>query len=98
MARLQTQISLGFLQAGKGKVQNMEENTVIVIEGENWKTKVLLIGGAVGLLAGLGAAYLLIQRSDRDDSKPVLNLVEGVKLGLLVLGMMRQISQLGEGK
>jgi hypothetical protein len=76
----------------------MEENEIVAIEDPNWKMKVLLIGGAVGLLAGLGASYLLIQRSDRESSKPVLNLVEGVKLGLLVLGLLRQVSQLGEGK
>jgi hypothetical protein len=75
-----------------------EANEIVVVEDENWKTKVLLIGGAVGLLAGLGAAYLLIQRSKRDDTKPVLNTVEGIKLGLLVLGLLRQVSQLGEGK
>jgi len=74
------------------------DSDIIVANGENWKGKVMLIGGAVGLLAGLGAAYMLIQRADRDEVKPELNLVEGIKLGLLVLGTLRQISQLGEGK
>lgn len=76
----------------------MEENESLEVRDANWKPKVLLIGGAVGLLAGLGAAYLLVQRAEREQTKPVLNLVEGVKLGLLVLGLLRQVSQLGEGK
>jgi hypothetical protein len=75
-----------------------EDSAMIAVEEENWKSKVMLIGGMVGLLAGLGAAYMLIQRADRDAEKPELNLVEGIKLGLLVLGTLRQISQLGEGK
>ena len=76
----------------------MVESEIIEAVDDRWKSQVLLIGGAVGLLAGLGAAYLLIQRSDRDEAKPVLNLVEGIKLGLLVFGLLRQVSQLGEGK
>ena len=76
----------------------MVESEKTLFEDENWKRKVMLAGGAVGLLVGLGAAYLLVQRSEREGSKPVLNLVEGIKLGLLVLGLLRQVSQLGEGK
>ena len=76
----------------------MEESEIIEAVDESWKMKVLLIGGTVGLLAGLGGAYLLIQRSDREEEQPVLNLVEGIKLGVLLLGLLRQVSQLGEGK
>lgn len=76
----------------------MEESEIVPVFDPRWKNKILLIGGALGLLAGLGAAYLLVQKAERDDTKPVLNMVEGLKLGLLVLGMLRQVSQLGEGK
>lgn len=64
---------------------------------DNWKTKTLLIGAAVGLLAGLGAAYMLVQRSEKSGTAPELSAGEGVKLGLLVLGLLRQVSQLGDG-
>ena len=76
----------------------MEESEMIPVVDARWKSRILLIGGAVGLLAGLGVAYLLVQRAERDQTKPVLNMGEGLKLGLLVLGMLRQVSQLGEGK
>lgn len=66
-------------------------------QNDNWKTKVLLIGAGVGLLAGLGAAYLLVQRAEKDGVRAELSVGEGVKLGLLVLGLLRQVSQLGEG-
>jgi nitrate reductase gamma subunit len=82
----------------KEAIINENNSAIIAAEEENWKGKVMLIGGVVGLLAGLGAAYMLIQRATRDEEKPELNLVEGIKLGLLVLGTLRQISQLGEGK
>jgi hypothetical protein len=52
----------------------------------------------IGLLAGLLAAYLLIQRAEKQNQKPELNAGEGVKLGVLVFGLLRQIATLGEGK
>ncbi len=64
---------------------------------DNWKTKALLIGAGVGLLAGLGAAYMLIQRAEKEGGRPEMSTGEGVKLGLLVLGLLRQVSQLGDG-
>lgn len=63
---------------------------------ENWKGKTLMIGGVVGLLAGLAAAYLLIQRAESENKAPQMTAGEGVKLGVLVFGLLRQISQLGE--
>lgn len=70
------------------------ENTID--EPENWKGQTLLIGAAIGALAGLGAAYLLIQRAEKEGGKPAMSGGEGVKLGLLVLGVLRQVAQLGE--
>ncbi len=63
---------------------------------QDWKTKTLLIGAAIGVLAGLGAAYLLVQRAEREGRQPELSAGEGIKLGLLVLGLLRQVAQLGE--
>lgn len=67
------------------------------MENDNaWKTKTLLIGAALGALTGLGAAYLLVQKAKREDGRPELSAGEGIKLGLLLLGMLRQVAQLGE--
>ncbi|MCU0485666.1 MAG: hypothetical protein MUC85_06095 [Anaerolineales bacterium] len=74
------------------------ENEMAVQTQEQWKTRVMLIGGTVGLLTGLAVAYLLVQRSEKAGSAPLLNSSEGVKLGLLVLGLLRQVTQLGDGK
>jgi len=64
---------------------------------ENWKTKLLLIGAAIGALTGVGAAFLMIQRAEKQGMKPNLSTKEGVSLGMLVLGLLRQVSQLGSG-
>jgi nitrate reductase gamma subunit len=63
----------------------------------SWKGRALLMGAAVGALTGLGAAYLLVRRAERAGEEPKLSAGEGLRLGLLVLGLLRQVSLLGEG-
>jgi hypothetical protein len=65
---------------------------------ENWKAKTLLIGGVVGVIAGLVAAYILIQRAEAEESRPKLTAGEGVKVGLGVLTVLRLISDLATKK
>ena len=51
----------------------------------------------IGALVGVVSAYLFIQ--NRIDKKAVqVTPGEGVKLGVLVLGLLRSIASLGEGK
>ncbi|OJX46980.1 MAG: hypothetical protein BGO78_15900 [Chloroflexi bacterium 44-23] len=63
---------------------------------ENWKTKILVMGAVVGLLSGLFAAYMMIQRAQQKNRKPELNAGDGVKVGLGLLGVMKLIADLGE--
>jgi len=62
-----------------------------------WKTRTLLIGTLVGALIGAGAAYLLVQNAARDEGQVKVSAGDGIKLGLLVLGLLRQVAQIGEG-
>lgn len=74
----------------------MVEESSLSPQAENWKPKVLVIGAVIGALTGLTAAYLLIQRAAKNESTPNLSAGEGLKLGVLVFGLLRQISMLGE--
>ena len=74
----------------------MEEENELT--GASWKFKTLLLGVVVGALVGAGAAYLIIQRAERQEGEVRLTAGEGVKLGLLVFGLLRQVAQLGEGE
>lgn len=74
----------------------VEQDEIVELD-TSWSGQVLVIGAAVGLLTGLGAAYLLIQRAKRRAEAPNLNATEGIKLGLLVFGLLRQVSMLGGG-
>jgi hypothetical protein len=66
-------------------------------EGTGRKNKVLVLGGVIGGLVGVGTAYLLVQRAEKEGTDVQLGTGEGIRLGLLVLGMLRQVSRLGDG-
>ena len=63
---------------------------------EQWKTRTITLGLLLGAAAGLTAAYLMVKRAEQEGKNPEMTPGEGVKLGLLVLGVLRQIAQLGE--
>ena len=55
----------------------------------------MLLGGVLGALTGGAAAYLLIRRSEDGEQPPKIGAGEGVRLGLLLLGLLRQVTELG---
>jgi len=73
----------------------MEDTDSLQIS-ENWKTRTLLLGAAIGALVGVSAAYLLVQRAERDYGEMHMGTGEGIKLGLLVFGLLRQVAQLAD--
>ncbi len=59
----------------------------------------MVAGIVLGALVGAGAAYLFIQRSgDNPSEQPQFTTGDGVRLGLLVLGLLRSVAELGEGQ
>ena len=59
---------------------------------ESWKVRTLVIGGVLGALVGIGAAFLLTRRE-----KPLtITAGKGVQLGVLVTGLLRSIQSLGD--
>jgi len=71
----------------------MNEETMEITPVENWRPRILVIGGVLGALVGVAAAYLLIQRAE-EDKPPKMNVGEGVKLGVMVFGLLRSIASL----
>ncbi len=61
---------------------------------ENWRTITLVIGGVVGLISGIVAAFIIIQRAEEEETRPRLSAGEGVRVGLSVLGVLRGLADL----
>jgi gas vesicle protein len=61
------------------------------------KNSRLLLGGAlVGAVIGLIAAMLINRRAEKNESETAITAGEGIKLGVLVFGLLRAISSLGD--
>ena len=51
-----------------------------------------------GAVTGLGAALLLTRRAEKDERSIAITAGEGLKLGMLVFGLLRTIASLGDEK
>ncbi|MBN8582890.1 MAG: hypothetical protein J0L96_19655 [Anaerolineae bacterium] len=61
------------------------------------KNSRLLLGGALlGAMIGLVAAMLINRRAEKNESETAITAGEGIKLGVLVFGLLRAISSLGD--
>lgn len=81
---------------GRIEDQEIEHNELVEMD-TSWTGQVLTLGAVLGALTGLAAAYLLIQRAKKRAEPPNLNAGEGIKLGLLIFGLLRQVAMLGSG-
>jgi len=59
-------------------------------------TRLLLGGALLGAMIGLVAAMLLNRRAENNESETAITAGEGIKLGVLVFGLLRAISSLGD--
>ena len=63
-------------------------------QDKNWKRNTLIAGGLIGALVGLLAARMLVQEAEKDDGQSAITAKKGMQLGMLVLGLLRQITSL----
>ena len=63
----------------------------------SWRTKAIVVGGVVGALLGLGAAYIYINAAEDSDAAPELTPGTAVTIGLSLLALLRQVAAIGEG-
>jgi hypothetical protein len=68
----------------------------------NLKTRVMIVGGVVGALLGVGAAYLYLQSSsvqvdeEGNERLPAVQPAKALTLGLGVMTLLRQIAGMGK--
>ena len=59
----------------------------------NFKRNALLIGGVIGALVGVMAAGILVREAEENESETALTPARGMQIGMLVLGLLRQLSK-----
>lgn len=62
------------------------------------RNRTLLLGALVGAATGLVAAMLLNRRAEQEGTELALTTGDGMKLGVMIIGLLRAIASLGEEK
>ena len=60
------------------------------------RARILFYGAFIGAVTGLIAAMLLNRRTDKEDGSKAITTGEGLKLGVMIFGLLRAIASLGE--
>ena len=60
------------------------------------KGRIILSGALIGAITGLIAAMLLTRRAEKEERSTAITSGEGLKLGVLVFGLLRAIASLGD--
>lgn len=68
-------------------------------ENSNWKTNLLIVGAIGGALIGAGAAYLLARSAESSrGGPPEISTKDLLGTGIAIIGVIRGIAALGDGK
>jgi hypothetical protein len=62
------------------------------------QNKVLIFGALIGAATGLAAAMILQRRAQKTGTEISLSTGEGIQLGVMIMGLLRAISSLGDEK
>ncbi len=60
--------------------------------------RTIVFGVLIGAATGLIAAMLLNRRAEQNDETTAITAGEGLKLGVMVVGLLRAIASLGDEK
>jgi H+/Cl- antiporter ClcA len=73
-----------------------DDEDIEVYKDRSWKLKTLAGGALIGAIAGLASAFLLTRRAEKNETTVAVTPTDGIKIGLLVFGLLRAIGKLGE--
>jgi gas vesicle protein len=60
------------------------------------KNRIIFFGALIGAVTGLVAAVLLTRRAEKNERETAITSGEGLKLGVLIFGLLRAIASLGD--
>ncbi len=62
------------------------------------KVRTLIIGAVAGAAVGLAGAFLLTRRAEETGTEITVSTGDGVRLGVMIVGLLRAVAALGEEK
>ena len=62
------------------------------------RNRTLLLGALLGAVTGLIAAMLLNRRAEEEGTELAITAGDGMKLGVMIIGLLRAIASLGDDK
>ena len=62
------------------------------------KNKALLSGALIGAAIGLAGAFLLTRKAEETGNAITVSSGDGMRLGVMIIGLLRAVSALGEEK
>ncbi|MCC6189392.1 MAG: hypothetical protein IT318_10170 [Anaerolineales bacterium] len=63
----------------------------------DWRRRAFVVGGVLGALLGLGAAYIYVNAAEQSGETPEVTPGTAVTIGLSLLALLRQVASIGEG-
>ena len=60
------------------------------------RNRTLLLGALLGAVTGLVAAMLLNRRAEEEGTELAITAGDGMKLGVMIIGLLRAIASLGD--
>lgn len=60
----------------------------------SFKRNAMFLGGIIGAVVGVLAANMLVKEAQEGDGESALTPAKGFQLGMLILGLLRQITNL----
>ena len=62
-------------------------------DNNQWKRNTYIFGGLIGAIIGVVSAVLLVRSVDESEENQAITPARGMKLGMLVMNFLRQISK-----
>jgi hypothetical protein len=73
-----------------------DSEEIEVVKDRSWVIKTMAAGTFIGAVVGLVGAFILTKQAEKNETTVTVTPTDGIKIGVLVFGLLRAIGKLGE--